>query len=351
MVPTFIKVAPSVPDDRAGLLDRRQRHGHRRQRRTPLAGSPSPASRTLTSRIDQFHQQHTRPAGNPPASLRFSDVRDCSPRALHCVVGIHSSREVPLESLLYISLALFGLLFGSFANVVIWRFPRGESLSHPGSHCPVCETPIAWYDNVPFVSWVALGGRCRSCGTAIPVRYPVVELLSAVLWVLAGVVFGVSLQTAAAVFFFYMLLILSFIDLDVQRLPNALVGLMFGVGVVGVLVSQFTSLRVLPLLPGGTGVWGEPVVMALRGCGECRRGDARGRARLPARATRPGHGHGRHQAAGGHGGLPGTVCAAGPLLRDTCWARSTALRLRAETPMASCDSRALRSVPRARLGR
>ena len=145
---------------------------------------------------------------------------------------------------------------------MIWRFPRGQSLSHPGSHCPVCETPIAWYDNVPLVSWIVLGGTCRSCGTPIPVRYPVVELLSAVLWVLAGVLFGLSLQTAAAVFFFYLLLILSFIDLDLRRLPNGLVGLLFGVGLAGVLVSQFTRLEALPLLSGGQGAWGEPIIGA-----------------------------------------------------------------------------------------
>lgn len=167
-----------------------------------------------------------------------------------------------MESLLYVGLALFGLLFGSFANVVIWRFPRDESLSYPGSHCPVCEAPIAWYDNVPVLSWIALGGRCRACDTVISVRYPVVELLSAVLWVLAGILFGVSLQTAWAILFFYLLLVLSFIDLDVRRLPNELVGLLFGFGVVGVALSQFKWVGALPLLPGGAGLLGEPAVFA-----------------------------------------------------------------------------------------
>ena len=183
-------------------------------------------------------------------------------RALHCIAAAGSTGEVPLESLIYILLALFGLLFGSFANVVIWRFPRGESLSHPGSHCPVCQGPIAWYDNIPVVSWLVLGGRCRLCATPISARYPVVELLSAALWVLAGVLFGLSLQMVAAVFFFYLLLILSFIDLDLRRLPNGLVGLLFGVGVIGVLTSQLTRFEALPLLSGGGGVWGEPVVFA-----------------------------------------------------------------------------------------
>jgi leader peptidase (prepilin peptidase)/N-methyltransferase len=160
---------------------------------------------------------------------------------------------------------LFGLLFGSFANVVIWRYPRGESLSRPGSHCPVCESPIAWHDNIPVGSWLALGGRCRACGAWISVRYPVVELLCATLWVLAGVLFGLSLQTVWAVFFFYLLAILSFIDLDLRRLPNGLVGLLFGVGLVGVFISQFTRFRALPLLSSGTGFWGQPLVAATVG--------------------------------------------------------------------------------------
>jgi leader peptidase (prepilin peptidase)/N-methyltransferase len=80
--------------------------------------------------------------------------------------------------------------------------------------------------------------------------------------VLAGVVFGVSLQLAFAVFFFYLLLILSFIDLDLRRLPNALVGLLFVVGVVGVLISQLSTFSALPLLPGGSGVLSVPVVSA-----------------------------------------------------------------------------------------
>jgi leader peptidase (prepilin peptidase)/N-methyltransferase len=85
------------------------------------------------------------------------------------------------------------------------------------------------------------------------------------LWVLAGVVFGLSLQTALAVFFFYLLLILSFIDIDLRRLPNTLLGLLFGIGLTGVLISQFTPLRALPLLSVGRGPLVEPLVFAIVG--------------------------------------------------------------------------------------
>jgi len=149
---------------------------------------------------------------------------------------------------------------------VIWRLPRGENLSHPGSHCPQCGVGILWYDNVPVVSWILLRRRCRACGMVIPWRYPAVELLSAALWLAAGLIFGMTAQAAMAVFFFYLLLILSFIDLDLRRLPNSLVVLLILVGCAGVLVSQLSAIEALPLLGGNAhGIWGQPVISALLG--------------------------------------------------------------------------------------
>ncbi|MRR35468.1 prepilin peptidase, partial [bacterium] len=121
---------------------------------------------------------------------------------------------------------VFGLVFGSFANVVIWRFPRGESLSAPASHCPLCERPIRWRDNIPVVSWVILRARCRDCGTPIHWRYPAVELLTALLWVLAVLKFGATPRAVMTACVFYLLVILAFIDLDVRRLPNPIVALL-----------------------------------------------------------------------------------------------------------------------------
>lgn len=144
---------------------------------------------------------------------------------------------------------LFGLLFGSFANVVIWRYPRGESLSLPGSHCPRCEHPIRWYDNLPMLSWLLLRGRCRDCREPIPVRYPAVELLSGLLWLSCVLVYGSTPRAIAAIFMCYMLLLLGFIDLDTRRLPNPLVAILGGVGAALCLVSQFTSLQFTPLTP------------------------------------------------------------------------------------------------------
>jgi leader peptidase (prepilin peptidase)/N-methyltransferase len=80
-------------------------------------------------------------------------------------------------------LFLLGACVGSFLNVVIWRLPRDESLVHPGSHCPNCQTPLSWYDNIPILGWLKLHGKCRFCATAISKRYPIVEAVTAVLFV------------------------------------------------------------------------------------------------------------------------------------------------------------------------
>jgi len=143
----------------------------------------------------------------------------------------------------------FGLLFGSFGNVVIWRFPRGESLSHPGSHCPRCEHAVRWYDNIPVLSWLLLRGRCRDCGQPISWRYPAVELASGLLWLSCVLAFGPSPRALAGIFMCYLLLLLGFIDLDTRRLPNPLVALLGVGGAVFCLVSQFSAFQFVPLTP------------------------------------------------------------------------------------------------------
>ena len=89
-------------------------------------------------------------------------------------------------------LLAFGGAVGSFLNVVVYRLPVGKSLVHPGSHCPACKHPIRWYDNVPVFAWLLLRGRCRDCGSRISVRYPVVEAITAGLFLLVGLVEGLS---------------------------------------------------------------------------------------------------------------------------------------------------------------
>ena len=121
---------------------------------------------------------------------------------------------------LLVLLALFGLVVGSFLNVVIVRVPSGESLVSPPSKCPLCEEPIRPRDNIPVVSWLLLKGRCRNCGEPIPAGYPLVEAGNAVLWVLAGVAFGASAWVIPYALLFSVLLALSVIDLELYILPN-----------------------------------------------------------------------------------------------------------------------------------
>jgi leader peptidase (prepilin peptidase) / N-methyltransferase len=116
-----------------------------------------------------------------------------------------------------------GLALGSFLNVVAARVPLKRSLLSPGSACMSCEREIAWYDNVPLLSYVLLRGRCRSCGAHIPLRYPAVELVTALL--IAGCVwrFGLSGSTAVAVFFCLTLVAVSATDLEHRIIPNRIV--------------------------------------------------------------------------------------------------------------------------------
>jgi leader peptidase (prepilin peptidase) / N-methyltransferase len=115
---------------------------------------------------------------------------------------------------------VYGLVIGSFLNVVIWRVPRKESIVRPPSHCPGCDAKIANRDNIPVVSWVLLRGRCRSCGAAISPRYPFVELLTAVLFAAVGARFSHSWALPAYLVLTGALIALSAIDLEHYILPN-----------------------------------------------------------------------------------------------------------------------------------
>jgi leader peptidase (prepilin peptidase) / N-methyltransferase len=115
-----------------------------------------------------------------------------------------------------------GLLIGSFLNVVIARLPEGRSLVRPGSACPGCGAAIAWHDNIPLVSFVALRRRCRACGMPIPWRYPLVEATTGTLFVGAYLAFGPTLQAGVAAGLLAALLAITMIDLAHQIIPDAI---------------------------------------------------------------------------------------------------------------------------------
>ncbi len=138
--------------------------------------------------------------------------------------------DLPGPFVTVVAVAL-GLAFGSFLNVVIYRLPRGESLSHPGSRCPGCGTPIHFFDNVPVLSWLLLRGKARCCKTPISVRYPLVEALGGLLaWaIVRAIVFELPDETVwwkvVLIFSIHLALALgllaaAFIDLDHMYLPD-----------------------------------------------------------------------------------------------------------------------------------
>lgn len=121
---------------------------------------------------------------------------------------------------------LLGLAIGSFLNVVIYRVPRGESLVRPGSHCPSCGHAVRARHNIPVLGWVVLRGRCADCAEPIGVRYPLVEAATAVLFVaVAARVIDLHLSAALPAYLYFAAagIALALIDLDCQRLPNAIV--------------------------------------------------------------------------------------------------------------------------------
>jgi leader peptidase (prepilin peptidase)/N-methyltransferase len=118
--------------------------------------------------------------------------------------------------------ALAGLCIGSFLNVVIARLPASKSIVRPGSACPRCGAPIAWYDNLPVLSYLFLQARCRSCREPISWRYPLVELSTAGLFVLASAHFGLSVQLLSALVLLSVLVAITGIDFDHQLIPDVL---------------------------------------------------------------------------------------------------------------------------------
>src|SRR5215212_1499527 len=116
----------------------------------------------------------------------------------------------------------FGLLLGSFLNVVAYRLPRGESLATPASRCPGCDTAIKPYDNVPVLSWLLLRGRCRACGTSIAWRYPLVELSTGVLMALVVLALGADRDAWLGLAFVVLLVPVTVIDIDFRIIPNKL---------------------------------------------------------------------------------------------------------------------------------
>ena len=147
-----------------------------------------------------------------------------------------------VDALWYVSAAAFGAVIGSFLNVCIYRLPRHESIVWPGSHCPSCAAPIAWYDNIPIVSFLWLYGRCRRCGASISTRYPLVEVLNAAGYVIILATFGLNWTTVLYAILFSALLVVTGTDLTHKIIPNV-------VTVPGIILGLLGAATVLPVGP------------------------------------------------------------------------------------------------------
>lgn len=163
---------------------------------------------------------------------------------------------------------IFGLIVGSFANVCIYRMPREKSIIRPGSHCPSCGTALRWYDNIPILSFLILAGRCRTCKKQISFRYPLVEFLTALLFLLAGRSLGIRAPLLLLLCYWYFLLLLiiaTFTDFehmiipDVISLPGIIVGLAASFIFPEMMraMSRFNGLTrsFLGLVSGGGVIW------------------------------------------------------------------------------------------------
>ena len=154
------------------------------------------------------------------------------------------------------ALLVAGLAFGSFLNVCISRIPRDLSIVSPPSYCPHCRAPIRWRDNVPLLSWVILRGRCRDCGLRISLRYPAVELVTAILFVACYACFGSTWMTLKCCVFCFLIVGLIFMDAETGLLPHEFTYPGIGLGLL--------SAWIAPIDPAGTALLSSAFGLRLR---------------------------------------------------------------------------------------
>jgi leader peptidase (prepilin peptidase) / N-methyltransferase len=154
---------------------------------------------------------------------------------------------------------VLGLFVGSFLNVCIYRLPRGRTVLWGRSHCPSCDRQIRAWENIPVVSWIALGARCAGCGTRISAQYPIVELITAVIFAGAAWLYGPSLLLVARLIFASAMIVLFVIDLQHRILPNVItlpgivVGLAFSLVLPPGLLAALIGAALCSLLLFGMG--------------------------------------------------------------------------------------------------
>ncbi len=162
-----------------------------------------------------------------------------------------------MNSIWYGAAAVFGLMAGSFLNVIVYRVPRGFSIVKPRSFCPQCRKKISWHENVPVVSFLALKGRCRGCGASIRLRYPLVEAAGVVLAVISVHRYGFTINAAFVYAFLMALLAITLIDWDFRIIPDCLSipFILVGLGWSFVNPDLTIARSALGALAGGAGLY------------------------------------------------------------------------------------------------
>lgn len=161
---------------------------------------------------------------------------------------------MPADLFALVAIGLVGLALGSFLNVCIIRLPRDQSLVRPPSTCPSCGRRIGWRDNIPVVSWLVLRGRCRQCGQAISIQYPLVEAATGIIWVAAAVAYGLTLGALGAALFSTILLGIAVTDARHYLIPDE-----FTIGGLG--------LGLVLAIAGGAATFMDAVIGAAVGFG------------------------------------------------------------------------------------
>ena len=137
-----------------------------------------------------------------------------------------------MESIFPITIFILGLLIGSFLNVCIYRIPRGESIAYPPSHCTTCGNDIKSYDLIPVISWIFLRGKCRNCGQKISIRYALVELATAILFLLTYFQYGVSIFLLRYLILIPFLIVIAMIDYDTMEVYTTTTWLAIAMGII-----------------------------------------------------------------------------------------------------------------------
>jgi leader peptidase (prepilin peptidase)/N-methyltransferase len=145
---------------------------------------------------------------------------------------------------------IFGATMGSFLNVVIHRLPEGKSLLAPPSHCPVCGKSIRWFDNIPIISYIILKGECRDCGASIPIRYLIVESITAFIYLYSYLRYGLSLELLTFLIFTTLLIPIFFIDLKEMLIPDTLS--ISGI-IMGLILGVFRGITVVSFIGAAVG--------------------------------------------------------------------------------------------------